>query len=555
MSVNGVNKTYSAGGQILDKSDKICTTVRCATGISRLREKVKILTGKIVQKTHSVTHKETRIERAERFKKIPDKIETELTLRVGNRNVIFKSTCTPNITVEGGKKIWFSSDRGSAGHISNLWRHDIEVDREKISFIRSASTRGNEQATRELIAEALALQYDVNQLMDGAEVTLNLSNVQLMTPVEKVGDGDIPLKQMKELIRLAKNPQLAITHNGKTFKVKLNPPLLFNFGVNLQHFRMGKLAHSSEIDAINQESFRRLFGCDPENIGSGRFCTENSIIGTFMADKSVNETKKKRVQALAEQIISISKNHPDGIESNPYALPNRVMLLTNLLGFATTYGCKSGKDRTGLGAMELEASTAEILSTNELGDPENSSNEGKDLLQKFYLKGEATKIGSANTGQKGLKIQEFFGFKSPQQRFGVKLTKDPLVNALTELDKRTVADLRDLSHNDQEIKTLGEIRLQVAILLEKTKKKTKELTEEDKKAAFSASLELARIARMEGLSERYSDLINSIIDSSQGFFPESNESAQPKEAISQPEARDAFMKELKQRLDERGKID
>lgn len=325
----------------------------------------------------------------------------------------------------------YSSNFGSKDHISNLWGQTIsDTDgNEKMSFIRSGCSRGNEQAAKELLLNAAIMQKGGKEQFDlliatnkEEPITLNLSNIQLMTP-GKLGDGDIPLKQMQKLLELSNGPITVpyTTSNGDTVDVKimLEEPLLFNFGVNLQHFKLGPLASSKKIDDQNAESFRKLFGAKPSELSSSALCREKSILGEFLA--KANGTKKTRVEKLASQIIHILKNHPRGIESNPYALPVRVMLLTSLIGYATTYGCKSGKDRTGVCSLELEALATKLLSEGDLYNPEETTNEERNILQQLYLKGEANTIAEANTGQKGLKIQEFLGFTSLSERFGVNL--------------------------------------------------------------------------------------------------------------------------------------
>ena len=329
----------------------------------------------------------------------------------------------------------YSSNFDSKDHVSNLWGQKISGPNGKMSFIRSGSSRGNEQPTKELLLNAAIMQ---NGGKEGFEdlvrkrepIILNLSNIQLMTP-GKLGDGDIPWKQMQRLLEFSKEENGPITipyttGDGQTVdvKIELKEPLLFNFGVNFQHFKLGPLASSKEIDDQNAESFRKLFGANPSELSSSALCTEKSILGDFLANPYKTEEEKGRAIALATQIINILKKHPRGIESNPYALPVRVMLLTSLIGYATTYGCKSGKDRTGVCSLELEALATKLLSGKELYDPENSADEERGILKQLYSQGEANKIAEANTGQKGLKIQEFLGFTSLSKRFGFKLADD-----------------------------------------------------------------------------------------------------------------------------------
>ena len=331
----------------------------------------------------------------------------------------------------------YSSNFGSKDHVSDLWGQNISGPNGKISFIRSGCSRGNDQAAKELCLNAAIMQKGGKEVFDlliktnkGAPIPLKLSNIQLMTP-GKLGDGDIPWKQMQRLWDFSRERKEPITvpyttGDGQTVnvKIKLEEPLLFNFGVNFQHFKFGFFASSKDIDKQNAESFRKLFGVNPSELSSSVPCIENSILGEFLADSKKTETEKGRAIALATQIINILKKHPRGIESNPYALPVRVMLLTSLIGYATTYGCKSGKDRTGVCSLELEALATKLLSGGELYDPEKTTDEEQAILKQLYLQGEANKIAKANTGQKGLKIQEALGFTSLSKRFDFNLADD-----------------------------------------------------------------------------------------------------------------------------------
>ena len=490
------------------------------TSIRGIAEKLDAGVKKVKQKFH----KKTKLERGLHFlKKIPKEIKTKF--QIGG--IEGEGTYSP-ITFQG---CWFNNCYGSKFHLSNPWFFHIKSGESESHFLRTASTRGNEQATKELAICALASQYGgfdkLLELSEQSPLKLNLSNIQLMTP-GKFSDGNIPLKQMKALQKLANQDQsIEIKYNEKTFKVYINPPLLFNFGVNAQHFRLGRLARSKEIDEINQKSFELLFGEDPRNIGPEYVYGEESVIGKFLNDCE-DETKKQQVRQLAKQIIYILQNYPNGIESNPYALPARVSVLTELLGHAVSFNCKSGKDRTSLLAMEIKLLEAELNPNKEkeivLPRPDETTDEERKILHQLYLD-EANGVVYANIGKQTLDIKEILGFNSLRDRFGANLRKALLVNELEELDKKVVEDLRALPKEE----TLGTIRLQVAILLEKAKKKPKELTKEDKIAIQKASNELDKILREEKtFPKEYFDLISRIIDSAERFFPESSESSLPK---------------------------
>ncbi|MGX8716744.1 MAG: inositol phosphate phosphatase SopB [bacterium] len=517
------------------KSRIVSLSESCATSIKNF---VQEGIGKINQQ---LPHKETKLERGFRFlKKIPKEIKTKF--QIGG--ITCEGTYSP-ITFQG---CWFNNCLKSMFHLSNPWFFHIKSGESESHFLRTASTRGNEQATKELAICALASQcggfVELPELSEQSPLELNLSNIQLMTP-GKFSDGDIPLKQMQALQKLAEQQHpVEIERDGKTFYVKVNQPLLFNFGVNAQHFRLGRLARSKEIDEINQKSFALLFGDDPRNIGPRCFCKEGSVIEKFLNDCK-DKTKKQQVQQLAEQIIYILKNYPNGIESNPYALPARVSVLTELLGRAVSFNCKSGKDRTSLLAMEIKLLEAELNSNTGkkivLPLPDETTDEERKILHQLYLD-EANGVVYANIGKQTLDIKEILGFNSLRERFGANLRKVLLVNALEELNKRVVEKLENLgnakSPSDPNIRIFMEIGAQATILLEKAKKKPKDLTEEDRKAMQDASGQLKKILdenKNNKALEEYRDLIVSITDSSERFFSESPEGSSPKKVTPQTE--------------------
>ena len=322
-------------------------------------------------------------------------------------------------------------------HASNLWKQDISVNGKNLSFIRCGNTRGCEQPAKEILANALTLQYTQGKIFKATDkdnpLTLNFSNVQLMTP-GKLADKNMPLNQMKIFEELAtSNKPLKLNYQGSDVYIKLEPPLLFNFPTNAQGFCkiFKKFVNFNETNKYNDASFRNLFG-DFKDFGgkglkmikeNGHYSfDENSIIGKKLND---NPPDKEKILNIADQIIDIYTTDKRGLEKNPAALPSRVALLTNLLGYATSYGCKSGKDRTGLMAMELENLTAKVLTDNKPYDPYKQSLEEKQNLQSIYKAGCSIEIAKVNTGnvQNKLKIRHFGIFTSDKERFGINVAK------------------------------------------------------------------------------------------------------------------------------------
>ena len=470
---------------------------------------------------------EKKLQVAEKKSAIP-----EINVTVKNGNVSCSSKYTPlSITPQG---TYYGSCFGSKKQLSNALEVKVISERqsgaqtkeiiEELGFVRTSSTRGNEQATKDLIMYALTLTYDLNEWDPYYPIESNLSNIQLMTP-GKSSDHNIPLAQMEALQELAKQKQpIEIKYNEKTFKVKINPPLLFNFGVNAQHFRLGRLACSKEIDEINQKSFALLFGDDPRNIGTGRFCKEGSVIGKFLNDCK-DKTKKQQIQALAEQIISILKKYPDGMESDPYALPARVILLSRLLGLEVSFNCKSGKDRTSVCMLVIESMIQYYNIYSEFPAPMDPGEEYKEIFRLHYLSGEAARVVNANVEKEKLDIKEYRFFNPFQKLYGITLSEDYLVNALEYLKGNLPQGLEDK---------------EVASWLEIAKKKPKDLTDEDRKAMQNASIKLEKLKKelkenLEEKSEEQSMVIEGILVSLNRFSPESPKNSQPKGSSKPPQ--------------------
>ena len=144
-----------------------------------------------------------------------------------------------------------------------------------------------------------------------------------------------------------------------------------------------------------------------------------------MNDTNIDASQKAKARTLAEQIHSIYQKHPRGISKNPYALPCRVIALMDLLGYASSYNCKSGKDRTGVCSMELTNLIGQLhANNNTLPDPfAQISPEEQRNLQTIYCAGDAAEIVKTNTAgtQKGFTIKEVPIWTSISDRFGTKL--------------------------------------------------------------------------------------------------------------------------------------
>ncbi|MDR1366824.1 MAG: hypothetical protein LBJ13_02880 [Puniceicoccales bacterium] len=224
--------------------------------------------------------------------------------------------------------------------------------------------------------------------------------------------------------------------DGDSVYVKLEPPLLFNFGANLQQFN--PTLHrvlAKDMSKQNATSMGKLLGnsteivqknFDPHNINLEKEKTtfpEGSCVGKFLVSNASDEDKKVVVQ-LAHQIADIwqsSRYATD--ETEPYAIQSRIALLTYKLGLSTTFNCKSGKDRTGVANIEINNLATEIEINggivprpyHNLGDRERFN------LNKIVNSGGANHVTKACNGLCGLKIVDSFGlfqFSGVKNRMG-----------------------------------------------------------------------------------------------------------------------------------------
>ena len=167
-----------------------------------------------------------------------------------------------------------------------------------------------------------------------------------------------------------------------------------------------------------------MFGDDFPDSNKNNF---GGLIKTKLENLGESDPQKtKQIQTLANQILDIYKSHPEGFEENPYALPTRVLALTNLLGYAGSFNCKSGKDRTGVCAMELSNLCAQMMSGEKISNPMTPiSDEEQKNLQAIYKEGSCARdIPHINTVfQENLKIDQNLKFVANEKRFGVDLSK------------------------------------------------------------------------------------------------------------------------------------
>ncbi len=342
-----------------------------------------------------------------------------------------------------------NSNQRNAEHAINLWKTEVKSG-EKILFsaLRHGNTRGKEQSTKEIILAAAYQQYGRELLEKNSSkespIKVKLGNIQLMSPTRGLTsplspDEDLPFKQMNRFKKYINNPfETTInTKNGpKSIWLKLEKPILVNFGTNIQHYAMhGALVTSSNKQ--NQEAFNTLFGESLleqylENYSKNKKYQlrssdfkENGQIGQWILDENNQnqvdyKVKLKKIINLSNQILFLwCSTNKKGSSSNPAAIQTRLAALMYLIGYPVSFNCKSGKDRTGEVAAEINDLVLNMEANNgEVPDP-NKKLSIKDQLEsrKVLDATQSDKIAQSNTGLRGLKV----GYKNTKKNLGGSL--------------------------------------------------------------------------------------------------------------------------------------
>ncbi len=358
-------------------------------------------------------------------------IETKnIDLTFGENSCKLNVTHTPQKKMSGfgddASMLQCSSLHGKADHAKNLFEQSINIGNKSINFLRFSCTCGVQEASKEVLANALALNHSENEMIKSTQenpISLKFSSTQLMT-TGILGDRNKMFEQIDGFKSLV-NQTMELNWQGQKVFVKLEEPVLFNFGVNWQHFILPHNKEDALVNDINLKSFRRIFGESFPNLDQENQENFGGDIKTFLENPDVDSGDKEKVKILSKQIIEICKKSPEGIKGNPYALPCRVIVLTNLLGYASSYNCKSGKDRTGVCSIELTNLVGQLFTENKLSNPfESISENEKKNLQNIYFSGSAVEVAKANTGnvQNYLKVKEISAWHSVEDRFGLKMS-------------------------------------------------------------------------------------------------------------------------------------
>lgn len=381
---------------------------------------------------------------------------------VGSENEKTTITATPignYFEYEDGKHGISSRSANTSKHAANVWINKVEAGKggknkkPLFSAVRFANTRGKKTATKELLL-AMALQscnFNTQTLFNTSQskpYKFSVSNIQLLSPtsnfLKKFGfDGDMPFKQMDRIKKLCNGEQIKLELEDSdgikhSIYLKLDKdPVLFNFGSNDVHYSkfLSLLTNKSKTYKRNLESMQTLFGKNFEKDGN---FSEDSKVGMYLAkagkkvtkakkairkaeetkdDKAAKKAKavakaaaknKKIVKTLSRQIINMWKETKgNGYNDDRFGIQSRLSVLLYYLGYQVSFNCKSGKDRTGIMAVESNFIVQKINSTGEVpAYGKELDGEDKKLLRELYKASGIDQITSSCTGFRGTKTSE-----------------------------------------------------------------------------------------------------------------------------------------------------
>lgn len=373
--------------------------------------------------------------------------ETKGTVVLGKKKTTITATPIGNyFEYEDGKRGISSRSANTSKHAANVWINKVEAgegDKNKkplFSAVRFANTRGKKTATKELLL-AMALQscnFNTQTLFNTSQnkpYKFSVSNIQLLSPtsnfLKKFGfDGDMPFKQMDRIKKLCNGEQIKLVledSNGIKRSIYLKPdkdPVLFNFGSNDIHYSkfLSLLTNKSKTYKRNLASMQTLFG---KNFEKDKNFPEDSKVGMYLAKadtagKEVTNAEKltkaakaaannkEIVETLSRQIINMWKETKGkGYNDDRFGIQSRLSVLLYYLGYQVSFNCKSGKDRTGIMAVESNFIVQKINSTGKVPDYKKEL-DGKDkkLLRELYKASGIDQITSSCTGFRGTKTSE-----------------------------------------------------------------------------------------------------------------------------------------------------
>ena len=281
-----------------------------------------------------------------------------------------------------------------------------------------ARQAANDERVNELLIAALSDNPELlTRALNGEAVPLPITSVSLLTPDGWRSGSDnnetMYLREQTEAWQRASQGPRQLTilgPDGQPRQINVQPQVIaFNFGVNAG--AQGKLQYVAGgwgvSTTMNTQAMAALIGDTAADAPLG------GAVATFLAGPA-SEDKKAMVRELAAQIKELwnSEAYRTGGE-NPYLLPARLLVLTNLMGQTPAFNCKSGKDRTGQLDVEAKTLAAQISLLGRVPTlAESRSDEYKALREQIAINGGNHEIQRMNTGLAGFKTKGVSGLDS-----------------------------------------------------------------------------------------------------------------------------------------------
>ena len=390
------------------------------------------------------------------FKKSPKEIFNQYYIKylnssawkwkISNKQFKIKNTkvdieVTPISEILTGVKNIASMDRDNENSV-NVWKNEIKSKDGKVLFssLRHANTRGKKGSTKQILLAAAVQQYGLDKLTNEANKNkvweINLGNVQLMNNwkkiAKKIGENKLISSQIKAFNDVVDKEISVKLDENHTIYLKLKDPMLFNFGINEIHYN--KILPIDDMRSENLKSFEKLFGNELPSEKSKNIFNKKSLndindsswldklggkVGDYIKNNLIDKESidYKKIKNLSKQILYIwHTTYGHGNGKNPGAIQSRLLALMNLIGYPVSFNCKSGKDRTGILAAEVnDLITSMEANAGEVPDPYKKldTEERLNLINALEASN-SEKIAQYNTGYKGLKIK----YKKLEKRFG-----------------------------------------------------------------------------------------------------------------------------------------
>ncbi|MBR5997553.1 MAG: hypothetical protein IK027_00405 [Deltaproteobacteria bacterium] len=367
-------------------------------------------------------------------------IRRDIPLVVGGQEYAVQSTITP-ASQTGGFVAQLHQDAGVNGVCSassdaklpvNLAKTEVTVagadPQTQIHFvglrhgvhcafgIRDSAERvkANDERVKATLLMTLESQPALMQAATGGQVvSLPMTSICLMTPDPMRGtwlgqkftsaadQEKMFVQEQTEAWRRVDGQDIRLTlSNGLT--VTIRPQILtFNFGVN-EWAQAGAVKQAlgggwGTSNEMNQQAMAQL----------------NARIDAFLNDPNVEGVKRRQVEQLRDQIDQLwtSGAYRDS-SKNPYLLPARIAVITNLMDGMPLFNCKSGKDRTGQMDVEIKrlVTRMSIDPQGNVPPPEYAHNEEEQRIDdQIAINSGNHEMQMYNTGLAGFKTKGVAG--------------------------------------------------------------------------------------------------------------------------------------------------